>query len=187
MPRTYRPNDPFSRPFGIGATHNYELHLVGDKATYSWAEVILPDGTRIRYERTSSGITWQSAVMEHTATPTRFFKSVLSWNTSFNGWDLKLTDGTVYEFFVDFTPEIVVLRAVQDRFGNRVEISRDSSRRITQLRSPHGRTVDFSYDGSDRITAIADNIGRTVGYTYDASGRVVKGDRRARWGDGADL
>jgi YD repeat-containing protein len=174
LTRTYRQNDPVSRPFGIGATHSYELHLVGDRLTYTWAEVVLPDGTRIRYDRTSSGTGYTNAVLEHTATPTRFFKSVLSWNPTFNGWDLTLVDGTRYEFFVDFVPEVVVLRAVQDRFGNRLEIARDSNRRITQIRSPHGRGLDFTYDTSDRITGVQDTIGRTVAYTYDGSGRLWK-------------
>ena len=32
--RTYRPNDSWSRPFGIGATHPYEMFIGGDGNAY---------------------------------------------------------------------------------------------------------------------------------------------------------
>jgi hypothetical protein len=35
--------------------------------------------------------------MEHTATPTVFYKSRLSWNSTRPGWDITFVDGTVYE------------------------------------------------------------------------------------------
>jgi RHS repeat-associated protein len=172
--RTYRQSDPVSRPFGIGATHAYELHLVGDRLTYSYAELVLPDGGRIKFDRTSPGTGYTDAVMEATSTPTAFVKSVLSWNPQHGGWDLRLKDGTIYEFGVDWFPEIVLLKAIEDRFGNRLDITRGTNNRITQIRSPNGRTLDFSYDGSHRVTQIQDNIGRTATYTYDGSGRLWK-------------
>ena len=172
--RTYRQNDPISRPFGRGATHSYELHLVGDRVTYSYAELVLPDGGRIRYDRTSPGTSHTDAVMEATATPTSFINSVLSWNSQHSGWDLRLKDGSVLQFLVDFVPEVVVLKTIEDRFGNRLAITRDVNRRITQIRSQHGRTLNFSYDGSNRITQMQDNTGRTASYQYDGSGRLWK-------------
>ena len=172
--RTYRQGDPISRAFGIGTTHSYELNVVGDRVNYSYAELVLPDGARFRFDRTSSGTSHTTAVMEHTATPTQFLHSVLSWNSGYGGWDLRLRDGTVYEFFVYWQAEVAVLQAVQDRFGNRVSITRDANRRATHIRSPHGRSLQLTYDGSGRVTQIADQIGRTVAYTYDASGRLWK-------------
>jgi RHS repeat-associated protein len=65
-----------------------------------------------------------------------------------------------------------MLKAIEDRHGNRLVLTRDTNNRITQLRSPTGRTLAFTYDASHRITAIADQIGRTVSYTYDGSGRL---------------
>jgi RHS repeat-associated protein len=174
LTRTYRPNDPVSRPFGRGATHSYELHLVGDRVAYTYAELVLPDGGRIRYDRTSPGTSHTDAVMEATATPTAFIKSVLSWNSQHSGWDLRLKEGTILQFLVDWVPEVVVLKAVQDRYGNRLAITRDVNRRVTQVWSQQGRTLDFSYDASNRVTQIRDNIGRTASYQYDASGRLWK-------------
>src|SRR5207237_1293834 len=86
--RTYRPNDSRSRPFGIGATHNYEIFLIGDSTSYTYADLILPDGGRIHYPRISSGTQWFDAVFKHTATPTAFYNSTIVWNG--NGWTLTL-------------------------------------------------------------------------------------------------
>jgi RHS repeat-associated protein len=166
--RTYRPADSATRPFGIGATHDYAMFL-WSAHQYTEVDLILPNGARVHYERTSSGTGWVDAVFEHTTSPTRFFKSTIAWNG--NGWDLRLRDGTVY-VFGDNTP----LQAIRDRFGNTVQIQHASgqSGNVTRVTSPNGRWIGFTYDGSDRITQAADNIGRTVGYQYDGSGRLWK-------------
>ncbi len=177
--RTYRQNDSASRPFGIASTHSYEWFLVGDQVAYSYAELILPDGGRVRYDSLDPNITnYQQVTMEHTKSPTPFFKSTLSWNNTHNGWDLRLRDGMVYEFLVDLSPEIVVLKAIQDRYGSRVEIIRDSAHRISKITSPNNRWLEFTLQspgdpGDRRIKDITDNIGRIVHYTYDAQGRLA--------------
>jgi RHS repeat-associated protein len=168
LSRTYRPLDPVSRAFGIGTTHPYAMRLWSAQ-NYQQADLILPDGGRIHYVRTSPGTGFSSAVYEHTATPTGFYKSRLAWNG--DGWDVTLRDGTVYTFG-DFAP----LQAIRDRFGNTVTIehANGQSGNVTRVVSQNGRWITFTYDGSNRITQAADNIGRTVGYQYDASGRLWK-------------
>ena len=42
--RVYRQNDTRSRPFGIGATHTFEMFLIGDIRPYTYQDLILPDG-----------------------------------------------------------------------------------------------------------------------------------------------
>ncbi len=74
--RTYRPNDTVSRSFGIGAAHSYSLVLYWEN-WYSTIALILPGGERVRYQRTSPGGGWADAVLEHTETPSPFYKSVL--------------------------------------------------------------------------------------------------------------
>lgn len=168
LSRTYRPKDTAVRPFGIGCTHPYEMFL-WSVTNYAAADLILPDGGRIHYVRISSGNNYFDAEYEHTATPTAFYKSRLKWNRT--GWDLTLKDGTVY-VFGDTTP----LRAIRDRYGNKISITRANgqSGNITRISSPNGRWMEFSYDGSNRITQVRDLIGRAVNYTYDASGRLWK-------------
>ena len=165
LSRTYRQLDNVSRPFGIGTTHSYAVFL-SSQNPYQEVDLILPDGGRVHYVRTSPGTGYQDAVFEHTATPTRFYKSKIIWIPG--GWQLTMKDGTQLVF--DYTG----LRAIVDRFGNRTTLAADGSNRIATIRSPNGRWIQLSYDGSNRISSAQDNVGRTVGYTYDASGRLWK-------------
>src|SRR5206468_4991238 len=43
------------------------------------AELVLPDGARIHFDRTSSGTSYQNAMFVHTDTPTEFYGSRLGW------------------------------------------------------------------------------------------------------------
>src|SRR5206468_6791653 len=52
LTRTYRTLDPAPRAFGIGSTHAYDLYLQRNDLC-SEVRLILPDGGRIRYLRTS--------------------------------------------------------------------------------------------------------------------------------------
>jgi RHS repeat-associated protein len=173
--RTYRPNDTISRAFGIGATHDYDIFLVGTTFPYTYVDLILPDGGRVHYDRISSGTSYLDAVYEHTSSPTRFFKSRITWNGT--GWNLDLKDGSRITFPDGYSatrPMQGAAKRIQDRHGNSIVLTRDANANLTRITSPNGRYVDLTYDGSYRITQARDNIGRTVQYTYDASGRLWK-------------
>lgn len=167
LTRTYRPEDPNPRPFGIGMTHRYQTFLVGDTTNYSYAQLILPDGGRVHYTRISAGTGYSDAVFEHTATPGRFYRSQIRWNG--NGWNLTLKDGMVYVFGNN-----APLQSIRDRYGNQIMITRTGGQtgNITRITSPNGRWIDFTYDAGNRITEAKDSIGRVVAYTYDAGGRL---------------
>jgi RHS repeat-associated protein len=173
--RTYRASDARIRGFGRGATHPYDILLVGNSVGYGSAEVILADGFQLQYVRITPGTDPYSAVLEHTTSPTPFYKSRLSWNG--NGWDLTLKDGTVYVFpdgYTAPTPAGTALLRIKDRFGNTLRIHREpGTGNIRAITSPHGRSIRFTYD-STRIVEARDNLGRTVSYTYDASARLWK-------------
>jgi hypothetical protein len=52
LTRTYRPYDSWSRPFGIGTTHNYEIFIGGDGngfGTTAYIDLFLPDGKRVHF------------------------------------------------------------------------------------------------------------------------------------------
>jgi YD repeat-containing protein len=140
---------------------------------YTEADLILPDGARVHYERISSGTGFTDAVFEHTASPTRFYKSRMVWNGT--GWDLTLKDGTLY-VFGDGRP----LQWMRDRHGNTIHFTWSTisfgqgTGNLLKLTSTNGRYIEFTYDTSNRITQATDHIGRTVGYTYDGSGRLWK-------------
>ncbi|MGH7622414.1 MAG: DUF6531 domain-containing protein, partial [Gemmatimonadaceae bacterium] len=170
LTRTYESGDNLARVFGRGMTHPYAMFLWSANQ-YQEADLILPEGGKIHFVRTSSGTSYADAIFAHqetlttSATPTPFYKSTLTWNGI--GWNLKLKNGTVYVF-----GENAPLQAIRDRYGNTVTITHASGQtgNITRVTSPSGRWLAFTYDGSNRITQVADEIGRTVVYTYDANG-----------------
>jgi RHS repeat-associated protein len=167
--RSYRQGDTTTRPFGKGGNWNYGIFLWSANQ-YQEVDLILPDGSRVHYVRTSAGTGWTDAVFETTATPNAYFKSRIRWNG--DGWDLRLRDGTTY-VFADNAP----LRAIRDRYGNTVAIRRQNDSpngRVTQVTSPNGRWLTFGYDGSGRISSATDNTGRSVGYQYNAAGYLWK-------------
>jgi RHS repeat-associated protein len=168
LTRTYRPGDPAVRPFGIGTNHSYGLFLWSAQP-YQQVDLVLPDGGRVHFVRTSPGTGFTDAVFEHTTSPSAFYKSVIRYNG--NGWNLTLKDGTVY-VFGDNAP----LQAMRDRYGNQITVAHSNgvSGNVTRVTSPNGRWMAFSYDGSDRIVQAQDNAGRTMTYTYDVAGRLWK-------------
>jgi len=173
--RTYRQNDTRSRAFGIGASHPYDIFLVGNTFPYTFQDLVLASGERIHYDRVSSGTGAGDAVYENLTEPGPFYKSRIS--PGGGGWVLTLTDGTVYSFPDGFTasqPWQCALLRIQDRYGNVLQLDRDVDKKLTKITTPHNRWIQFTYDTSARITQAVDNIGRTVGYTYDASGRLWK-------------
>ena len=164
LSRTYRPGDDRQRAFGMGWSMPYDMFL-WSRQQYQEVDLILPDGGRVHYERTSPGTSYSDAVFESTSTPTEFYKSTIRW---VGGWRLRLKDGTTFDF-----PSYRPVSAITDRFGNRITITRDGNK-ITQITSPNGRWISFDHDADGRITEARDNIGRTVTYHYDATGRLVR-------------
>jgi RHS repeat-associated protein len=129
---------------------------------YQEADLILPEGGKIHYVRTSPGTDFEDAVFEHTTTPTSFYKSKIVWNG--DGWDLIRKDGMVL-VFGDMAP----LQAIRDRYGNTVTIDHGAGQQfgnVLQVTSPNGRWIKFTYDASNRVIEAKDNIGRTVAYSY---------------------
>jgi YD repeat-containing protein len=167
LTRTYRPEDANIRPFGRGMTHPYAIFLWSANP-YQEADLILPDGGRVHYVRISPGTGYGDAVFEHSATPSRFYKSQLRWNGW--GWDLTLTDGLVYRF-----GENAPLQSIRDRFGNSLTLARSNgqSGTITQITASKGRRLRFTYEGL-RITQATDDLGHTVTHTYDPQQRLIK-------------
>lgn len=175
LTRTYRQADTRSRAFGIGATHPYDIFLVGDTFPYTYLELVLEDGARIHYDRVSPGTGFADAVYQHMATPTDWYQSSIAWNG--NGWTLTKKNGTILTFpdgFLITRPQQGALTSIQDRFGNLLTLNRDADANLTQVRSPNGRSITLTYDSSSRVTQLQDNIGRTVSYTYDSGGRLWK-------------
>jgi hypothetical protein len=158
--RTYnsQDTDPTSaRPFGTGMTHPYAVFLHSE-VSFQEADLILPDGGRVHYARSpESGGVWYQTIFEHTATPTAFYESRISfWGgvIANGGWELKRKDGTVYVF-----GHAAPLQAIRDRNGNEIRLTWSGSNtfgsgngNLLRVTSPHGRWIEFSYyPGTGRV------------------------------------
>ncbi|MCU1269196.1 MAG: hypothetical protein JWN74_490 [Acidobacteriaceae bacterium] len=187
LTRTYRQNDSKSRAFGIGTNDSFDFFMVGsnDPGGYVAQNLILPDGGRIHFQRTSPCLgangycDFSNAVYAATNTLTDFFGAIIQWQTCNPGgsWTLTKKDGTMLCFpessAASYDRQSAAL-AITDRYGNQLTFTRDGLRNLTQITSPNGRYIQFTYDSSNRITKAADNIGRSVLYTYDSSGRLTQ-------------
>src|SRR5438034_3428149 len=140
--RAHPPGHP--TPDQLGSSNvDYQIYLTGDATNYTFAELVLADGARVHYDRIS-GSTKFDSIMEHTTTPTRFYKSRLARNTTVDGglggWAITFMDGTVYEFTGIGGLPGPMLIAIRDRLGNRLTITRGpTTRRIQRIVSPNGR------------------------------------------------
>jgi len=166
--RTYRQSDSNSYSFGIGMTNAYDMRLWSNN-NFHEADLILPDGGRVKYLRISPGEGYEAAEYRSTSAPDQYYGSTIKWDGPITGWDLTLTNGLTYQF-----PAFQPLSAIRDRHGNKLTIARESNGNITQITSPHGRWATFTYDGSNRITEIKDNGGRTLKYSYNTAGLLEK-------------
>jgi len=188
LTRTYRPNDPTSRAFGVGTSHPFDMFLVGDNNTfvegYTYQDLILADGSRVHFTRTSPctdpngycGL--NNPVFTALSEPTSFYGAtvtIASYGNPLGTWVVTKKDGTLY-YFPDSDaanlPQAAAVNAVQDRYGNTLMCVRDTNHNLTRITSPNGRWIQFTYDTSNRITQAQDNAGRTVIYNYDPSGRL---------------
>jgi RHS repeat-associated protein len=168
LTRVYRQGDLNGRAFGLATNFTYGIFL-WSAHQYTEADLIMPDGARVHYIRTSPGTGFADAVFESTSTPGPFYKSTIAWTNQPRGWNLTLKDGTVYVF-----GENAPLQAIRDRYGNQITLTRTNgqSGNITQISATGGRWIKLTYDSSNRIVQAQDNVGRTVGYHYDANGRL---------------
>ncbi|WP_162916211.1 RHS repeat-associated core domain-containing protein [Burkholderia sp. PAMC 26561] len=175
--RTYLSRDGTQRGFGIGATHDYDMFMVGDTTPWTYQDLILPRGGRIHFTRTSSGTSYIDAVYVAQSTAnSRFQGATLSWNTAVGDWILRTKDGSSYEFPEaenNTIPSFSGMLAFTDKNGNKVTIERNTPNNdVSRVVSPNGRFITFAYDDNYRVTQITDISGRIVQYQYDDLGRL---------------
>jgi RHS repeat-associated protein len=184
LTRTYRPADGQSHAFGIGASHPYDMFLVGNAPIYSYTDLILPDGESIQYEQMNPNFYYDYQdlgvflpLFENTNGSTPFYGSQITWRGPQGGataWVLKLKDGTTMYFPDDeyaTSPQQGGCTGIVDRYGNTLTINRNTTTgQISSITTPNARSISFTYDSDNRITQAQDNIGRTVSYQYNSAG-----------------
>jgi YD repeat-containing protein len=171
--RTYLAGDRVSRQFGVGGTHPGDWYLIGDGATYQWAELILSTGGRIHFDRTSPSTSGVDPVFEHRSTPTEFFGSQLRRDPA--GWALRFTDGRVAVFkrCPPGTSEVCSIMQMRDANGHRIDYLRDGSGLLRKMQGDT-HSIAFEYDAARRIVVARDSLEHVVRYTYDAGGHLVR-------------
>ena len=170
LSRTYRALDKNSRAFGVGMTHPYDIFLYSANS-FQEIDLILPNGGRVRYVRTSPGTSYTDANFK-TDAPGEWNQSVIERDNARSGWQLKFRDGRRW-FFYQYQP----LSEMADKSGNITRIERENvngtSGKIVRILSPNGRALNFSYAG-ERISGVTDSIGRQFTYSYDPAGRMLE-------------
>lgn len=172
LTRTYLAGDRVARQFGVGSTHNGEWYLRGDPARFQWAELILADGGRIRFERTSFGTSYANSMFLHRVTPTGFYGARLGW-IGFQ-WVMRFHDGGLATFQA-CSPgghDVCSLIELRDADGHRLRFRRGRSGRLTAIEGP-AETLALAYDDRNRIVAGQIDGGVRVQYTYDERGRLI--------------
>lgn len=172
--RTYITNDSFSRAFGVGTTDSYDMFLIGDMFPYTFQELILNDGSRVRFDRISPGASYVGAVYVHATGQDSFYGARLFWNAG--TWNILLQDGTTLIFpeaSASTSSSCQALIQIIDRYGNTVHLQRSTTCDLQKITSPNGRYITLTQNSQHRITQAQDNAGRTVSYTYDTAGRLA--------------
>jgi RHS repeat-associated protein len=168
LARTYRSNDTAYRSFGKGFALSYALRLwFWD---YQTADLVLPDGGRIRFERINGGTGTNTGIFEHRHSPTHFFAARLyrdpPWGDT---WRLVTKTGDKYIFDASG-----YLLAIQDRHGNQTTLTRGGANEsIKRITSPSGKWIEFAYNTNWLINEARDALGRRYQYDYDSNRRLI--------------
>lgn len=173
LTRTYLSRYRVSRQFGVGTTNNAEWYLIGDPKDFAWSELILANGARVRFNRTSQGTSYDNAVYANPGSPLALFSGAqLGW--AGDHWLMRFADGG----FARFLPcggsasacSIVQLRDPDDHV---IDFERDGSGLLQTIRGADER-IEFHYDSQRRVTHARHNGGHSVDYAYDDRGRLVR-------------
>lgn len=172
--RTYLSGYRRSTQFGIGTTHDGEWYLIGDGERFQWAELILATGSRVRFERVSSGTSILNARYEYRRGASEWRGATLAW--AWVGWLVRRADGSSIMFRSCDRKTFEVCSIVQsiDPEGRSIHYRRDASGRLLKMESDPGRWIAFDYDAESRVTRAYDQAGREVRYAYDKLGRLVR-------------
>jgi len=171
--RTYRNMDSLSRSFGIGTSTSYDMFIIGDTNKFSWVALVLADGSRIQYARTSPGIGYTDGIFEAQTTPDEFLDSKIYWNGK-GAWTVKLTDGleyTVQGCNAGSKPGQCAVTEIKNAIGERLVVERDRDGVIKRIVSPHGHTLELTTDAAGRVTRAAFGE-HWMNYSYNENGHL---------------
>lgn len=169
--RAYLSRDRVARHMGIGTTHNADWYLIGDPATVQQIQLIMEDGARVNFNRTTRGSSFVNAMFEHTDTATGFYGARLGWVGQ--QWALRFWDGTLAMFRACDTAGVpCALISFRDPQGKIVRFNRDE-RAILRSVDAGSQQLTFEYDKQNRIIRAAHDKHEAL-YSYDQLGRLER-------------
>ena len=139
LTRTYRVWDEYSRAFGVGGNHPYDICPTGTRFPYTYMNLNLEDGRKIYLPRISKGTRYEDAVFRNGDAESEFYDARISWNGS--GWTMNFRDAWQFLFPESYLAKSCAQGApveMRDEHGNRVQLERDKVRNLQQLISPSG-------------------------------------------------
>ena len=168
--RVLRHRDRFSRAFGMGGTHTYNMGLVGDAPGLTFVDLVLAGGGRVHYRPTSMRGLYDSDVNGY------FGDTTLQWTG--REWRLRRDDGVELLFPESQNAtrlEQAALVGIQRVNGEpMVAIDRDRAGNLRRL-SASGARLDFEYDTTNRVTAImGGDTSRQLRFEYDSNGCLIR-------------
>ncbi|MGF6770377.1 RHS repeat-associated protein [Paraburkholderia sp. GAS199] len=166
---------PMAGAFGVGTTFNYDSYLALGAADANGirqsVQLVLASGVRVPFTaRAGSSNAWDDLT-----SPGEYYRASLT--TSGSTRVLTLRDGRVRQFAM--TAGRYRLSSLQDRNGNTVTITRDSSTgAVTRITSPNGRVLTFTTvvgaRGTPLVSRVTDPLNRQVSYQYDGQDRLTQ-------------
>ncbi len=180
--RRYYQGDPEPREFGVGQSSQYHVFLTSRTLNALEVDLYLPGGEKIHFARTTPGDggDWEGVtfVADRTAGQWRGARLECLTRRCFAGpgWKLTRRDGT--KLYFPWGANAV--SAIEDRHGNRIDITRDDNLQVKHVRSSSGKWLSFTH-ANGRIATARDSTGRVVTYGYTNGGRLERvtgpGDR----------
>lgn len=166
--------------FGLGASHNYNTHLISDgpnKLTY--IEVVREDASRLHLDRVTPGIGFShSAEYVDSVDASDVYGAKIVWDT--DHFKLQYPDGS-WSTYLPCDDQTCYWIGYQDAKGRLLRFDRDNSRTLHSLTSGDNQKVEFELDTQGRVIALHASDGRKVSYAYDDAGRLMQVTRPDGW------
>ena len=168
--RVIRNRDRYSRAFGLGGSHSYDIGLVGDAPALSFVDLVTERGGRVHYRPTAESGLFDSEVGGY------FEGTTLQWTGRW--WRLRRDDGLELVFPESQNAtrlEQAALLGIQDEDGaSLLEIDRDRAGNIREITTNSGR-LDFEFDVRNRVTAMVEaGADRRFRFDYNAGGCLAR-------------
>jgi hypothetical protein len=150
LTRTYRPWFLFTRAFGMGANHPYDICPTGTRFPYTYEDLNLEDDRRIYFPRISKG----TVMLMRCSATAKHRQSFLTRRTRGMATAGRSTSPTRRFLF----PESYNARSfaqgaatdMSDSAGHHIRLNQDAVRNLEQLVSPSGHVINFKYDAANR-------------------------------------